>query len=129
MFCTSIGILTLFVSSSSDITLYLIGVSIIWELLFNYYRYYTTLRCVLTLSNTEENCALYTSIAVKFIVYAMPFMTCFVLSLIKLPSIWWCLITFVVLVHCVCNSYFIVRFSRILITQYESMREMDSNLA
>eukprot|EP01083_Nonionella_stella_P013354 37608_1 len=129
VFCTSIGILTLFVSSSSDITLYLIGMSIIWELLFNYYRYYTTLRCVLTLSNTEENCALYTSIAVKFIVYAMLFMTCFVLSLIKLPSIWWCLITFVVLVHCVCNSYFIVRFSRILITQYESMREMDSNLA
>eukprot|EP01084_Bolivina_argentea_P280264 479271_1 len=137
IFCVFIAILICILSQIEtnanyyqDCIIYLIVMSIVWEFVFNYYRYYTTIHCVQTLSKTDST--LYSKILFHFFAYSFIFLILFsflfVINYSTYIFIWWLLFIIIICIHCLSNCYFILKFGYTLIKQYESIAELEENI-
>ena len=114
-------------STSYIILIYLIMISISWELFFNYHRYYTTLHCIQTLSNQENSAKYMFKIFLKFLIYPTVFIILF--SIIFMISynntittiIWWILFLIIITMNISSNVYCIIKASGIIIKQYNEI--------
>ena len=130
IFSLLIAILTIFTAKYSILymtLIFFIIISILWELLFNYYRYYSTFHCVQTLNNNDNSYKYYCKIFMKFSIYGISFFILFsILFLINyqqkplLIIIWFILFLLLTISNISANIYCILTSTNLIISQYES---------
>ena len=134
IFCLFIAILCIFAIKYTllyQFVIYFIVITALWELLFNYYRYYTTFNCIQTLQNHEATYKYYCSIFLRFSVYGIFFIILFSILFLYdytqsnyLMIIWWILFLVIIGMHCLANIYLIQTFCNILLKQYKAIAGM-----
>ena len=108
-----------------SVIVYFIIFNSAWEMLLNFYRYYTTIDCIQNLSTEINSFKYYCRIFLRFSIYGLILLIlCTFLFIIRYTEnmiiIWWVLVISAISVYFVSNSYFIIKFSNILIDQYNA---------
>eukprot|EP01084_Bolivina_argentea_P027095 50374_1 len=101
------------------ILLYGVMITLIWQSLFNFFRYYTTLKTATNLEVISTN-----TVLKLFILYAIPFSVIYLLQI----HVYYFIFPFVILLHFSCNLYWTLKFASILINQYRVFEDLDSSI-